>query len=189
MKFLQRAYRLAADVTSAPGADPAAGDVTLRRSVHRSIADITELLDAGRFNVVVARTMELVNALRKAIDQGCGPTDPVVREGAEFVAQSLSLVAPYLAEEMWEALGQEPSIATSSWPTAIPELLVQDSVTMVVQVQGKVRAKLDVSPDISEEVATELALADANVQRALDGRPVLKVIAKLPRMVSIVHGK
>ncbi len=189
VKFLQRAHRLATDVTSAPGADPAEGDLTLRRIVHRSIADITELLDAGRFNVVVARTMELVNALRKAIDQGCGPADPVVREGVAFVAQSLSLVAPYLAEEMWEALGLEPSVATSNWPAAISELLVQDSVTMVVQVQGKVRAKLDVSPDISESEATELALADANVQRALDGRAVLKVIAKLPRMVSIVPGK
>ena len=140
----------------------------------------------GRFNVAVARAMELVNATRKAIDSGCGPADPAVREAVMFVAQALSLVAPYVAEEMWEALGEAPSVANSTWPTPEPELLVAESVTMVVQVQGKVRAKLDVSPDITEPDATAAALADANVQRALAGRDVAKVITRLPKMVSIV---
>jgi len=80
-------------------------------------------------------------------------------------------------------------VASSVWPTPEPELLVSELVTMVVQVQGKVRAKLEVSPEISEQDATALALADPNVQRALDGREVLKVITKLPKMVSIVPVK
>ena len=186
LRFLQRAFRLANEVTSARDIDFAAGDRTLRQATHRSIHDVTDLIGLGRFNVAVARVMELVNATRKAIDSGCGPDDPAVREAVMFVAQALSLVAPYVAEEMWEALGEAPSVASSSWPTAEPDLLVTEAVTMVVQVQGKVRAKLEVPPQITEAEATALALADVNVQRALDGREVTKVITRLPKMVSIV---
>ncbi|MGA4508489.1 leucine--tRNA ligase [Propionibacteriaceae bacterium G1746] len=186
LKFLQRAYRLAGDVTSPAGTPAAGGDRALRQATHRAIAEITELVESQRFNVVVARVMELVNATRRTIDSGAGGADPAVREAAEFVTQALSLVAPYVAEEMWEALGLPPSVAQSAWPDADPSLLVVDHVTMVVQVQGKVRAKLEVSPDISEAQATELALADAGVQRSLDGREVAKVICRLPKMVSIV---
>ncbi len=186
VKFLQRAYRLACDVTSEPGVATASGDITLRRVTHRTIADITEALDSQRFNVAIARIMELVNATRKAIDSGCGPADPAVREAAEFVTQALSVVAPYVAEEMWEVLGHAPSVARSSWPAADPALLVQETVTMVVQVQGKVRAKLEMPAGITEADAEAAALADPAVQRALDGREVAKVIVRLPKMVSIV---
>ena len=186
VKFLARAHRVAQDVAAAPGAEPATGDVALRRVTHKAIADITEALDSRRFNVVVARIMELVNAARRAIDTGCGAADPAVREAAEFVAQALSVVAPYLAEEMWELLGHAPSVARSSWPSPDPALLVADTVTMVVQVQGKVRAKIEVPAGITEAEATQAALADAGVQRALDGRAVGKVIVRLPKMVSIV---
>ena len=185
-KFRQRAWRVASEVTSDRDVDVTNGDVGLRRVTHRSIADITELLDGGRYNVVVARIMELVNATRKAIDSGCGPGDPAVREAVTFTAQALSLVAPYLAEEMWEMLGLEPSVANSQWPTADEKLLVAEEVTMVVQVTGKVRAKIQVSPDITEEQARELALADSNVQRFTEGKEIVKVIARLPKMISIV---
>ncbi len=185
-KFLQRAYRLATDVTSEPGVDAASGALEQRRVTHRAIADVTEALESRRFNVAIARVMELVNATRKAIDSGCGPDDPAVRESAEFVTQALSTVAPFVAEEMWEVLGHAPSVARSTWPTAEPDLLVQESVTLVVQVQGKVRAKLDVPAAITEDEATAAALADDGVQRALAGRDVRKVIVRLPKMVSIV---
>ena len=147
------------------------------------------LVDSGRFNVAVARVMELVNAARKAIDGAAGPADPAVREAAGFVAQALSLVAPYVAEEMWEALGYEPSVANSAWPVADEALMREEAVTLVVQIQGKIRAKLEVSPDVTEEQALELALADAGVQRSLAGREVIKVIARLPKMLSLVPGK
>ena len=185
-KFLQRAYRLAGDVASGPGTDPASGDLALRRATHRSIADISEALESQRFNVVVARIMELVNAARKTVDTGAGGADPAVREAVEFVTQALSTVAPYLAEEMWELLGHAPSVANSTWPAVDPALLVSESVTCVVQVQGKVRAKLEVSPSVTEAELTELALAEPGVQRALDGRDVRQVIVRAPKLVSIV---
>ncbi|WP_296138263.1 leucine--tRNA ligase [uncultured Tessaracoccus sp.] len=189
LKFIQRAHRVAADVASAPDVDFATGAPALRKVTHQTIAAITQLVEDGRFNVAVARTMELVNATRKAIDGDIGPADPAVREAAQFTAQALSLVTPYVSEEMWALLGLEPSVANSEWPTSDPELAAEDLVTMVVQVQGKVRAKLEVPADITEEAAREAALADANVQRHLDGRPVVKVIAKLPKMLSLVPGK
>ena len=186
LKFLQRAYRIACDVASAKGTDPAAGDVSLRRTSHKSLGEITDLLESRRFNVVVARLMELVNATRKAIDTGCGPADPAVREAAEFTAVALSLFAPYVAEEMWETLGHAPSVANATWPVVDPELRAEQQTTMVVQVQGKVRAKIDVPTDITEDDAKAAALADPNVIRALDGREVAQVIVRLPKMVSIV---
>jgi leucyl-tRNA synthetase len=186
LKFLQRAYRLATEVTSEPGVDPASGDLSLRRLTHKAIKEVTEALDSGRFNVEVARDMELLNAARKAIDSGCGAADPAVREAAEALAVMLSLVAPYVAEEMWEILGHAPSVADATWPVADPALLVAESATMVVQVQGKVRAKLQVPTDIAEEDALALALADAGVQRALGGREVRQTIARLPKLISIV---
>jgi leucyl-tRNA synthetase len=186
LKFLHRAYRLAQDVTSEPGVDPASGDPGLRRATHKAVSEITESLESHRFNVAVARIMELVNAARKGIDTGAGPADPAVREAVQAVAIALSTVAPYVAEEMWELLGHAPSVASASWPVVDPALLVAESVTCVVQVQGKVRAKLDVAPSATDAELTELALADAGVQRALAGREVRQVIVRAPKLVSIV---
>ncbi len=186
LKFLQRAYRVACDVASAKGTDPATGDIAVRRVSHKMLGEITDLLESHRFNVVVARLMELVNATRKAIDKGCGPADPAVREAAEFTAVALSVFAPYVAEEMWEVLGHAPSIANATWPVVEASLRAEQQTTMVVQVQGKVRAKIEVPTDITEDDAKAAALADPNVLRALDGREVAQVIVRLPKMVSIV---
>ena len=185
-KFLARAWRLGQDVSSAAGTDPAAGDAALRAVTHRTIADATELTEQHKFNVVVARLMELVNATRKVIDSGVGGADPAVREAAEAVAVILSLFAPYTAEDLWNQLGHPASVADAGWPVFDAALLVQDTVTAVVQVQGKVRHRLEVSPDVSEDVLRELALASENVQRALDGREVRTVIVRAPKLVNIV---
>ena len=186
LRFLQRAWRLAGDVTSAPGADPAGGDGPLRSVTHRTVEEVQRLVEGHKFNVVVARTMELVNATRKAIDSGAGPGDPAVREAAETVAQLLSLVAPYVAEEMWERLGHQPCVAQSAWLVVDPALLVQESVTAVVQVQGKVRGRLEVSPGVTADDLEAAALADEGVQRAIEGRPVRKVVVRAPKLVNIV---
>jgi leucyl-tRNA synthetase len=188
LKFLQRAWRLSGDVTSAPGTPAEGGDVALRRVTHKTVHDAESLVDSHRFNVMVARIMELVNATRKAIDTGCGPDDPAVREAAETVAIMLSLVAPYTAEEMWARLGHEPTVARAGWPTVDDTLLVEDSVTAIVQVQGKLRAKLEVSPDISEADLEAAAMADEAVRRSLDGKTVRKVIVRAPKLVNIVAG-
>ncbi|MCZ2402700.1 leucine--tRNA ligase [Paenarthrobacter sp. Z7-10] len=185
-KFLARAWRLAQDVVSAPGTDPAEGNSVLRSATHRMVADATELVEHHKFNVVVARLMELVNATRKDIDSGAGGADPAVREAVEAVAVVLSLFAPYTAEDMWLALGHEPSVAAAGWPEVDQALLVQATVTAVVQVQGKVRDRLTVSPDIAESELRELALASEPVQRFLAGRGVRTVIVRAPNLVNIV---
>jgi leucyl-tRNA synthetase len=188
LRFLQRAWRLSGDVTSPPGVPYAEGDVGLRKATHRTLREAEQLIDSHRFNVVVARVMELVNVTRKAIDSGCGPADPAVREAAEAVAVMLSLVAPYTAEEMWSRLGHEPTVARAGWPTVDESLLVQDSITAIVQVQGKLRAKLEVSPDIPEADLEALALAEPVIRRALEGKTVRKVIVRAPKLVNIVVG-
>ena len=187
-RFLARAWRLSGDVTSAPGTDPAGGDLALRRITHRSVHDAALAVETYRFNVAVAKTMELVNAARKAIDSGVGPGDPAVREAAEAVAIMLSLVAPYTAEEMWDRLGHEPCVALAGWPTVDPELLVQESVTCVVQIAGKVRERLEVSPDITEAELRALALATPAVVAAVGDREPRAVIVRAPKLVNVVPG-
>ncbi len=185
-KFLARAWRVSGDVTSAPGTDPSTGDIAVRRATHRAVHDAATALESLRFNVAIARTMELVNVTRKAIDSGCGAADPAVREAAEAIAVMLSVVAPYTAEDMWSRLGHEPCVARAGWPAVDPALLVEDSVTCVVQVGGKVRARVEVSPQISEDELRALALADPGVVAALAGRDVRTVIVRAPKLVNIV---
>jgi leucyl-tRNA synthetase len=188
LRFLQRAWRLSGDVRSAPGTSAETGDVSLRKATHKTVHEAEQLIESHRFNVVVARVMELVNSTRKAIDSGCGPEDPAVREAAETVAILLSLVAPYTAEEMWERLGHSPTVARVGWPAVDPALLVEDSVTAIVQIQGRLRAKLEVSPDISGPDLEAAALADAHVQRSLEGATIRTVVVRAPRLVNIVTG-
>jgi len=191
-KFLARAWRLAGEVTSPVDADPALGDVALRRVTHRFLAEVPPLIESFKFNVAVARTMELVNAIRKTVDAGPGAGDPAVREAVEAVAIALSLFAPYTAEDMWERLGRrDPArgrdglVAFAGWRKADPLLLVEESATAVVQVDGKVRDRLEVSPQIGADELEALALASAAVQRAIGDRTVVKVITRAPKVVSI----
>ncbi|TMR88550.1 leucine--tRNA ligase [Nonomuraea basaltis] len=184
-KFLARALRVMSEVTSEPGVPFEDGDVELRKVTHHTIDEATKLVESYRFNVAVARMMELTSAARKAIDSGCGPADPAVREAAEALAIMLSLVAPYTAEEGWERLGRTGPVAFGGWPVADPALLVQESVTCVVQVAGKVRDRLEVSPGISEEELRALALASEKVAAYLTGMP-RKVIVRAPKLVNIV---
>jgi leucyl-tRNA synthetase len=185
-KFLARAWRLAKDVESDVECDFAKGDISLRQATHRTIEEVTTLIESFRFNVVIARTMELVNITRKAIDTGCGPKDPAVREAVEAITIVLSLFAPYTSEEMWEILGHKELVSKVGWPQVDPQLLVRDSVVCVVQVSGKLRARLDVSPDISAEELEKLALESPNVIKILDGKGVRTVIVRAPKLVNIV---
>jgi len=187
-KFLARAWRLAGDVTSEPGTNPATGDVALRRVTHRTVHDAAVAVESYRFNVAIARAMELVNAARKAVDSGSGPADPAVREAVEAVAIILSLVAPYTSEEMWARLGHQPCVALAGWPVVDPALLVQESVTCVVQVSGKVRGRIEVAPDIAEADLRALALEVPAVVTALGGRPPRTVIVRAPKLVNVVPG-
>ena len=183
-KFLSRAWRIAQEVTSEPDVVWAEGDVALRRITHRLWAEAPGLVEQTKFNVVVARLMELVNAIRRTIDTGAGPADPAVREAAEAVAMILDLFAPHTAEEMWEALGYEPFVGLVGWRQADPTLLVEDTVTAVVQIDGKVRATLEVSAKIDGADLEALARADERVLRSLAGRDITRAIVRAPKVVS-----
>jgi leucyl-tRNA synthetase len=158
----------------------------LRTATHRTVHEVAHLVEGFRFNVAVARVMELVNITRKAIDSGPGGADPAVREAVEAVAVLLSLYAPYAAEDMWSRLGHQPCVALAGWPAVDEALLVEESVTCVVQVAGKVRDRLEVPPSITADDLKALALASSFVQKALDGKGIRTVVVREPRLVNIV---
>ena len=186
VKFLSRAWRLSGDVTSAPGADFSKGELSLRKATHKALHDAGFAVESFRFNVAIARVMELVNATRKAIDSGCGASDPAVREATEATAIMLSLVAPFTAEEMWERLGHKPAIALAGWPAVDPALLVDDEVEAVIQINGKIFGRINVSPTISDADFEAAALALPEIVAELKGATPKKVIARAPKLVNIV---
>jgi leucyl-tRNA synthetase len=186
LKFLNRAWRISQDVTSKPGIDFTKGNLELRKITHKAIADIELAVESFRFNVVIARIMELVNATRKVIDSGAGPTDAAVREAAEAIALSLSLVAPYTAEEMWECLGHKPAIAKAGWPVVDKSLLGADNVIAILQVNGKIKDRIEVSPNISQDELEKLATDNSQIKAALMGIQVKKVITVTPKLVNFV---
>jgi len=183
-KFLARALRIAGEVSSSPDVVWAEGDQALRRVTHRLWADVPGLIEQTKFNVVIARLMELVNAIRKTIDSGPGSGDPAVREAAEALAMILDLFAPHTAEEMWERLGYEPFVGLVTWRQPDPTLLVEESVTAVVQIDGKVRGTLTVPARISADELEALARADEKVVRSLAGREISRAVVRAPKVVS-----
>jgi len=184
-RFLARAWRIANDVKSAPEIDWSKGDISLRRKTHRLLYDTPGLIESFKFNVVVARLMEFVNVTRKAIDSGPGAADPAVREAAETIATVLNLFAPYTAEDMWERLGYSAPVSHVLWRKADPALLVEQSVTAIVQVDGKVRDRLTVAPQISAKELEALARNSAAVKRVLGNRSIVAVVVRPPRLVNI----
>ncbi len=186
LKFLNRAWRISQDVTSKPGVDVKSGNIELRKVIHKALSDIELAVESFRFNVVIARIMELVNATRKAIDSGCGPQDPAVRESAEAIAICLSLVAPYTAEDMWEKLGHKPAIANAGWPAIDKSLLGVDNVIAILQINGKIKDRIEVSPNISNDALEKLGRENAEIKAALIGADVKKVIVVSPKLVNFV---
>jgi leucyl-tRNA synthetase len=189
VKWLARVWKVASDVdASSRDKAPQDGDLATRQRVHRLIDQATTLMEAKRFNVAVARLMELTSLLRKAIDSGPGAADPAVREGAEALVLMLSCFAPFTAEEAWEHLGRGGLVTEHGWPQAEPALVAEETVTSVVQVAGKVRARLEVPSGITEDELRELALSAERVSQVLGGAPIRKVIVKAPHLVNIVPG-
>jgi leucyl-tRNA synthetase len=185
-KFLARAWRFSKDVSAPLGADPKTGDIELRKITHKLVNEAQQAVETYRFNVAVAKAMELVNAGRKAIDSGAGPNDPAVRECAEATAVLISLFAPYTAEEMWQNLGHQPSVARAGWLKVDPELLVAESIVCVLQIGGKIKSRIDVPIDITDVELEKLALSDFTIKSAITGIEVKKVIVRAPKLVNIV---
>jgi leucyl-tRNA synthetase len=183
-KFLARALRLSHEVSSPVDVVFKDGDAALRRGTHRLLADAPGLIEQTKFNVLVARLMELVNLSRKTVEGGAGAGDPAVREAVETVAVMLDLIAPHTAEEMWEALGHEPSVGLVTWRQADPALLVEETITAVAQVNGKVRAQLEVPAKITADELEALARGDERVIRSIGDKEIVKVIVRAPKLVN-----
>jgi leucyl-tRNA synthetase len=182
-RFAQRLWRM---VTSAPAANGAAADDAasraLRRVAHKTIAGVTDDIEKFRFNRAVARLYEFANALDDARTAG----DAARREALEIMTRLLSPMMPHLAEELWQGLGHKVLLAETAWPDADPALIVDDTVTVAVQVNGKLRATLNLPRDLAGEAAEQSALADENVQRAMAGKPPRKVIVVPNRIINVV---
>ena len=184
-KFLARAWRAANDVTSETGVDFKTGYAELRKATHSFLRDFGPLIENFKFNVGVAKLMELVNAIRKTVDGNVGGSDPAVREAAEVVAIGLSLFAPYTAEDMWAVLGHKPGVALAGLPAADESLLVESTTIAIIQVDGKLRDKFEVSVAITAEELREKAFESYNVKRAIGDSEIANVIVREPKLVNI----
>ncbi len=181
LRFLQRLWR---NVVSEQTGEPivtndAAGEET-RQLLHRTIDAVRTEMTALRFNTAIARLIELNNHLTKL--------DSVPREVAETLLLLVAPFAPHLAEELWSRLGHDRSLAHEPYPTADPALLVEETVTCVVQVDGKVRDRLAVAVTVDDDTLQALALASPAVQRVLGDRSVRNVVVRAPRLVNVVSG-
>jgi leucyl-tRNA synthetase len=184
--WLQRVWRLCEQVREAPFEDgDKAAETELRRHIHRTIKVVTRDYRDFSFNTAIARLMELVNHAYRYQAEGRGGR-AVIRELVEALLKLLAPMAPYITEEQWHRLGHETSIHKDSWPEFDEALAAEEEVTMIVQVNGKVRDTLSVSPDIDEAEMKELALSSDKVRTYLDGGEPSKVVIKPPKLVSLV---
>ena len=191
-RYINRLYRLASEPPVAlppPGAPrPAALSPAAEaawRATHKAIAAITEQIEALRFNVAVAQVRTLSNAL-EALDGSSEGEAWVLGESLRALCHLVAPMCPHLAEEMWVALGGTGLLCERDWPVADPALLVDDTVKVAVQVNGKLRATIDLPRDAPEAAAREAALAQPNVAAAMAGKPARKVIVVPNRIVNVV---
>ncbi|HVM12427.1 MAG TPA: leucine--tRNA ligase [Actinomycetota bacterium] len=178
--WLGRVWRAVHEAAERGGEDPD----ELRRSTHRTIRDVSGLYDRFRFNVAVARLMELTNEMRRTLDGG-----GAALEAARSLVLMLAPMAPFITEELWRGpLGGEGSVHRAAWPGYEDSLAKRETATLVVQVNGKVRDTIEVAPDISEDEAVRLARASEKVARSLGDAEIARVIARPPKLVNLVTG-
>ena len=187
-RFVQRIWRLVNEVNErgdAVGSNEA--DLVLRRATHKVIGWITDDLMALRFNRAIARVYELSNALSAALAKGpTAASNTALRECAETLVLLFAPMMPHLAEECWVVLGKANAVVDQAWPKADPAMLVEDSVTMAIQINGKRRDEIVVPKGAGKELLEPLVLALGSVKRVLNGKPVIKFIVVPDRIVNIV---
>ena len=187
-RFAHRVWNV---VLAPPEKSPPTNDITgaqiaeLRRRTHQTIGRATADIAAFRFNTMLAALMEFNNFLIKARETAVYGSE-AWREAVRTLLLLLAPVMPHLAEELWERTGGPYSIHQQAWPQWDPELAREDIITLVVQVNGKVRERIEVPVDISEAAATAAALASERVQKWLDGKAVRKVVYAPGKLVNIV---
>ncbi|MEA3053823.1 MAG: leucyl-tRNA synthetase [Sphingomonadales bacterium] len=181
-RFVQRIWRLAAEEAERGGSTWLGDgeDAALDRKVHRTIAAVGANIEALAFNKAVANLYELANALEKA------PASPSRSKAVEILIRLAAPMVPHLAEQAWASLGREGLIADAEWPAADPALLVEEEVTIAVQINGKLRDTLTAPKGSTRETLEEMALASDKVTRLLDGKPPRKVIVIPDRLVNLV---
>ncbi|MEF3193311.1 MAG: class I tRNA ligase family protein, partial [Halothiobacillaceae bacterium] len=192
-RFLRRLWRMVGEHV-AQGAAPTVDKALLtdaqkaaRRKLHETIQKITD--DFGRrqtFNTAIAAVMELLNGIGKLDDTE--QSRAVRQEALEATVLMLSPIVPHIAEALWNALGHEGLVATAAWPVVDQDALVRDTLTLAVQVNGKLRGQVEVPVDASREAIEQAALANANVQHFLEGKSVKKVIVVPGRLINLVAG-
>jgi leucyl-tRNA synthetase len=184
-RWLGRVWRVVHQAAAA-GQEASKGDRTdLVRLSHRTVKAVTEDYERFGFNVAISKMMTLTGELQRALAAGGDPAG--ARDAAEKLVMMLAPLAPHIAEELWrETLGHGETLSFGPWPTWDPQLAREEEVVLVVQVDGKLRDRLSVSPDASEEECRRLALVSARVQSRLAGRQVKDVIVRPPRLVNIV---
>jgi len=179
-KHLQRVWRLAEEAVEA-GDGEAAADAALRRAVHRTIAGVTDDIEAFAFNKAIAKLYELTNIVAKSAAGGAEK-----RAAMKVMAQLMQPMTPHLAEEIWALLGGEGLVTDAPWPEHDPALLVEDSITLPIQINGKRRTDITVPADAAREAIEAAVLADATVQRWLAGGQPRKLIVVPGRIVNVV---
>jgi leucyl-tRNA synthetase len=183
-RWLNRVWSLALSEPK-PGRAAPSSRRELRRATHKTVRRVTEDIERFRFNTLLAALMELTNTLMKARDGG-----PVDRQAWEEAIEALLLMlapaAPHLAEELWARRGRPYSVHQQSWPSFDPELAREEEVTLVVQVNGRVRDRLLVPADIDEGRAKGLALASPRVQAHINRRPLQRVVYVPGKLVNVV---
>ncbi|MFD4027727.1 leucine--tRNA ligase [Streptomyces sp. NPDC058576] len=179
-RLLQRLWRNVVDEETGEVTvvDTEPGEDTLR-ALHKAIDGVGQDLAGMRFNTAIAKITELNNHLTKA-------GGPLSRSVAERLVLLIAPLAPHIAEELWRRLGHAESVVHQDFPVADPAYVVDETVTCVVQIKGKVRARLEISPSITDEELEALALADEAVVAALGGAGIRKVIVRAPKLVNIV---
>ncbi|MFF8470289.1 leucine--tRNA ligase [Streptomyces griseus] len=179
-RLLQRLWRNVVDETTGEVTvvDTEPDEDTLR-ALHKAIDGVGQDMAGMRFNTAIAKVTELNNHLTKA-------GGPLSRSVAERLVLLIAPLAPHIAEELWRRLGHADSVVHQDFPVADPAYVVDETVTCVVQIKGKVRARLEISPAITDEELEALALADEAVVAALGGAGIRKVIVRAPKLVNIV---
>jgi len=191
-RFVQRIWRLVGEIADLEAAGtPAAGDHPLRRAAHKTLASVEDHIEALRFNVAVARIYELGNAVQAELQEvragRAAPDSPAaLREATGLLVQMIAPMMPHLAEEAWEALGRQGLVAEAAWPEVDRSLLVENLVTLPVQVNGKKRADVTVARDADQATIEAAVLSLDAVRRAIEGRPVKKVVVVPQRIVNVV---
>ncbi len=191
-RFQQRLHRIASEAMA--GLPPAGADrpasfppaaLDLRRAAHRAIAGVSTDIEAFHFNKAVARLYELANTIG-GVEATDDATKWAQREALEIFVRLIGPMTPHLAEELWQALGHKTLLADAPWPAAEDALLVDDTATIAVQLNGKLRATIQLAKDAPKDVAEKAALALPEIVRALDGKAPKRVIVVPNRIVNVV---